>query len=86
LPFPNHCGQFREYTRTGDDLPRQEPSDEDLERSLVPDQPEWAAFVQEMRRLVASLGIRSLAVTPRATLEGADALRAGMTREDVDRG
>jgi hypothetical protein len=62
------------------------PIDEDLERSLASDQVEWVAFVQELRRLVASLGIRSLSVTPRATLEGADALRAGMPREDVEQG
>jgi MoxR-like ATPase len=62
------------------------PIDEDLERSLASDQPEWVAFVQEMRRLVASLGIRSLSVTPRATLDGADALRNGMDRKDVEQG
>ena len=62
------------------------PVDEELERSLAADQPEWLAFVQEMRRLVATLGIRSLSVTPRATLEGADALRAGLERAEVEQG
>lgn len=62
------------------------PVDEELERSLAADQPEWVAYVQELRRLVATLGIRSLSVTPRATLEGADALRAGFERAEVEQG
>jgi MoxR-like ATPase len=62
------------------------PVDEDLERALAPDQGEWVSYVQELRRLVANLGIRSLSVTPRAALDGADALRNGMSREDVEQG
>jgi MoxR-like ATPase len=58
--------------------------DEALERRLAgDDMREWVGFVQAVRATVAELGI-DLLVTPRATINGAKLLRAGMDRKTVE--
>jgi cobaltochelatase CobS len=58
--------------------------DEGMELALVgPDHAEWAKFVQRMRKAVSVAGVKVL-VTPRATLQGAALLTAGMDRKKVE--
>lgn len=45
---------------------------------------EWSSYVQKARVAVAETGVDHL-VTPRASIDGADLLRAGMSRRDVER-
>lgn len=58
--------------------------DEALERDMAgKDGKEWAVFVQGIRKAVAKCGVKIL-VTPRATLQGAALLAAGMDRAEVE--
>jgi cobaltochelatase CobS len=58
--------------------------DEAMERDLVgPENAEWSGFVQNMRRAVSKCGVKVL-VTPRATLQGAALLKAGVSRSRVE--
>ncbi len=58
--------------------------DERLERELAgQDQVEWTLFVQRVRRASKRLGV-DLLVTPRASIDGARMLRAGISRDLVE--
>jgi cobaltochelatase CobS len=58
--------------------------DEGLERDMVgKDHATWALYVQGIRKAVTALGVKVL-VTPRATLQGAALLAAGMDRKQVE--
>lgn len=59
------------------------PVDEDLERSVFGNN-EWVAYVQQVRKVVATLGITSMAVTPRASEYGVRMLADGEKRKDVE--
>lgn len=59
--------------------------DEELERDLVgAEHAEWCGFVQKIRRAVKKCGVKVL-VTPRATLQGAALLAAGIDRHEVEK-
>jgi hypothetical protein len=59
------------------------PYDEKLENALVSDNVEWTRFVQKARASVAKLSIRHV-VSPRASIQGAKMLGAGMIRDTVE--
>jgi ATP-dependent Clp protease ATP-binding subunit ClpA len=56
--------------------------DEALERSFTTNQ-EWVSFVQRVRKVVTDQK-KGVIISPRATIWGADALAAGMSRSDVE--
>lgn len=56
--------------------------DEELERALAGEHGEWVRTVQAARRAVADNGIKHI-VSPRATIEGARLLAAGLDRDNV---
>ena len=59
--------------------------DESLETEITAEfgQPEWVQFVQKVRSVVDTLGIRHI-VSPRASIQGAKALAAGLDRTVVE--
>jgi cobaltochelatase CobS len=59
--------------------------DESLERDLTAPlgQPDWVQFVQKVRSVVDTLGIRHI-VSPRASIKGSKFLNVGWSREDVE--
>lgn len=59
------------------------PYDEKLERQLAGDN-DWTEFVQKARRAVATLKLRHV-ISPRASINGAKLLGAGMERKLVER-
>ncbi len=59
------------------------PVDEDLERDVFGNN-EWVLHVQKVRKIVATLGVTSMAVTPRASEYGVRMLKDGEKRVDVE--
>lgn len=59
------------------------PVDENLEREVFGNN-EWVAYVQQVRKVVESLGVTSMAVTPRASEYGVRMLADGEKRKDVE--
>ncbi len=57
--------------------------DEALERRLAGDQTDWCSYVQACRHAADRLGVRHV-ISPRATVKGANLLRAGVSRSDVE--
>jgi uncharacterized protein YqgV (UPF0045/DUF77 family) len=57
--------------------------DEELERPLAGNHPDWHDYVLSVRRAVEKLGIRHI-VSPRATIFGAELLDAGMGRDKIE--
>lgn len=61
------------------------PVDEKLEMNLFgPINEEWVKFVQKVRKVVSTLGVTSLVVTPRASEYGVKLLASGMSRKNVE--
>jgi MoxR-like ATPase len=58
------------------------PYDEKLESQLAGNE-EWTGYVQKIRKAVAALKIRHV-VSPRASIQGAKLLSAGMNRAEVE--
>ena len=63
------------------------PYDNELERNMT-DNEEWAEYVQKVRFAIDKLGVGKMGVrhivSPRATISGAELLKAGLDRERVE--